>query len=518
MTPRTRQGLALLAAGLALGVTADALQRFLPERLDVALGLGALVLALLALAQTGAVALSRSLAPLGVPLALLAVALIWRDSETLFALNLLGVVTVAVMASPRLRRVGRRRAGVVDYAAAAAELAGGAAAGAPALVLSDIDWTSLPSGDRARQARGTAIGLAAAAPVAAVFGGLLVEADPVFGHLVGRAIDVELAPLLSHAGAIVLWAWLTSGLLRALCRPADTPAATSRSGGRFGLGEVGTVLAVVDLLFLAFVAVQFRYLFGGADLVRELTGMSYAEYARRGFFELVAVATLSLPLLLLADWSLDQRDAVRVRRFRLLAGLMLLLLDVMLASALFRMRLYTAEYGLTELRFYTTAFMGWLVLVFGWFVATVLRGRRERFGTGALLAGWLMLAGLNLANPDAIIAGVNLERAAHGRPLDGDYAVGLSADALPTLRRGLAALATPEACTAASALERRWRGELAAKRRWTIALARASRRPTGCTVVWGEAAAPGWTPPRSARSHARGAERVHLLPLDSRTL
>ena len=48
--------------------------------------------------------------------------------------------------------------------------------------------------------------------------------------------------------------------------------------------------------------------------------------------------------------------------------------------------------------------MGWLVLVFGWFVATVLRGRRERFGTGALLAGWLVLAGLNLANPDGVIA------------------------------------------------------------------------------------------------------------------
>ena len=41
------------------------------------------------------------------------------------------------------------------------------------------------------------------------------------------------------------------------------------------------------------------------------------------------------------------------------------------------MRLYTVQFGLTELRFYTLAFMGWLVLVFGWFVATVLRGRRE---------------------------------------------------------------------------------------------------------------------------------------------
>src|SRR4029079_10528966 len=141
-------------------------------------------------------------------------------------------------------------------------------------------------------------------------------------------------------------------------------------------------------------------------------------------------AALSLPLLHAADWLLGERDRPVLRRFRVLALLMLLLLDVMLASALFRMRLYTAEYGLTELRFYTTAFMGWLVLVFGWFVATVLRGRRERFGTGALVAGWLVLAGLNLANPDAIIAGVNLDRAARGRPLDRAYAAALSADAL----------------------------------------------------------------------------------------
>ena len=156
----------------------------------------------------------------------------------------------------------------------------------------------------------------------------------------------------------------------------------------------------------------------------------------------MTVAALSLPLLLVADWSLDQGDPRRVRRFRLLAGLMLLLLDVMLASALCRMRLYTAEYGLTELRLYTTAFMGWLVLVFGWFVATVLRGHRERFGIGALLAGWLVLAGLNLANPDAIIAGINLDRAARGRPFDVTYAAALSADALPTFRKRLGALGT----------------------------------------------------------------------------
>ena len=77
------------------------------------LGLGALVLAVVALAQTGVVALPGSLAPLGAPLALLGVALIWRDSPTLFALNLAGVLSVggAGVSPPAHRRPPACRAG-----------------------------------------------------------------------------------------------------------------------------------------------------------------------------------------------------------------------------------------------------------------------------------------------------------------------------------------------------------------------------------------------------------------------
>jgi hypothetical protein len=349
------------------------------------------------------------------------------------------------------------------------------------VALSEVDWRTLPAGQRARRARGAAVGLAAAVPVAAVFGGLLRHADPVFDRLVSRALDVDIGALVSHAGLILLWGWLSAGVLHVLCRNDHIVVSPGRRG-TLGLMEVGIVLAVVDFLFLAFVVVQFRYLFGGAELVQGMAGMSYAEYARRGFFELVAVATLSLPLLLVADWFLDQQDAGRARMFRGLALLMLVLLDVMLASALYRMRLYTVQFGLTELRFYTTAFMGWLVLVFGWFAATVLRGRRERFGTGALLAGWLLLAALNLANPDGIIAGVNLDRAARGRPFDIAYAETLSADALPTLQRGLRRLGTADACTAAWRIDEHQRRVFATADRWTIALARAPRERIGCGV------------------------------------
>jgi hypothetical protein len=319
------------------------------------------------------------------------------------------------------------------------------------------------------------VGLVAAVPVAVVFGGLLMEADPVFDRLMTTALGAELDQLAGHGFAILAWTWLGAGALRLLLlRPADRRDGVA-AGGRFGIIEVGTVLLLVDLLFLAFVAVQFRYLFGGAALVNELAGLSYAEYARQGFFQLVAVATLSLPLLLLADWALGRRDPASVGRFRLLAAVMLALLNVMLASALYRMRLYTAEYGLTELRLYTTAFMGWLVLVLGWFGATVLRGRRERFGFGSVAAGLFVLGALNLLNPDGLIAGTNLGRAGRGRAVDTAYFYSLSADALPAVRRALPRLGRADRCAVTTVIAERWRRELERHSRWNIAFARAGR-------------------------------------------
>jgi len=139
------------------------------------------------------------------------------------------------------------------------------------------------------------------------------------------------------------------------------------------------------------------------------------------------------------------------------------------------MRLYTAEYGLTELRLYTTAFMAWLVLVFGWFGATVLRGRRERFGFGSVAAGLLVLGALNLVNPDGLIAGTNLARAGRGRAVDTAYLNALSADALPAVRRALPRLAPADRCAVITAVTARWRAELQRGARWNISFAGAGR-------------------------------------------
>ncbi|MEX0784895.1 MAG: DUF4173 domain-containing protein [Dehalococcoidia bacterium] len=140
------------------------------------------------------------------------------------------------------------------------------------------------------------------------------------------------------------------------------------------------------------------------------------------------------------------------RRHSLLATGLVLLVFVVISSAIRRMDAYVDQFGLTELRLYTTAIMVWLALVFAWLLVTVIRGRRERFAFGAALAGFLVLATLNVVNPDALMARTNLDRAASGHEFDVAHAASLTPDATPTLIAGLPSLPDDERCDLARAL------------------------------------------------------------------
>jgi hypothetical protein len=228
------------------------------------------------------------------------------------------------------------------------------------------------------------------------------------------------------------------------------------------------------------VIVQFRYLFGGSDLVHVTPGLTYAEYARRGFFELVAVVALMLPLLLAADWAL-RRDRPRDEvAFRAIAIVQIALVLAVLVSALQRMRLYQATYGLTELRFYVTATLLVLGVVLLWFTVTVLRGRREAFAFGTLIAALSTAVVLYAANPDAIIVRTNTARMhadPHGAPrFDVVYATSLSADAVPVLLGALPTLPSADRCGIAQRLLSRWPpGVRVPLRTWSWSDARARR-------------------------------------------
>src|SRR5687767_2606019 len=179
---------------------------------------------------------------------------------------------------------------------------------------------------------------------------------------------------------------------------------SSRVSPIFTLGTVETViiLGLVDLLFLSFVIVQIPYLFGGMELVQNTPDFKLAEYARRGFGELVAVAALVLPILLLSHWLLRRDSPANEKIYRVLAAIQIALLFVIMLSATQRLLLLTGNlgYGLTTVRFYPMAFMVLLALVFVWFALTVLRGMRRQFAWGALWLSLFTLGTLHVLNPD----------------------------------------------------------------------------------------------------------------------
>ncbi len=291
-------------------------------------------------------------------------------------------------------------------------------------------------------------GLLLALPVLLVFTLLLISADLIFADYIAELFSLD---IFSH---ITEWLWrgflilllsvvLAGGLALALTRRAgdEEQSKLERSLGAlptyFSIGfiETSTILVLVNMLFSAFVAIQFTYLFGG---VRDVTdaGYTFAEYARRGFFELLTVAILTMLLVLGLNWLSHRASKRQIRLFNVLSSALVGLVLVMLVSAWRRMALYEAAYGYTELRLMVYVCMAWLALTLAWFLLT-LWVRPDRFAVGALLAVMGFVVTLNVINPDAFIARQNLDRYVQTGDLDVLYLTELSDDAVPQLVRGL---------------------------------------------------------------------------------
>jgi hypothetical protein len=314
-----------------------------------------------------------------------------------------------------------------------------------------------------------------------VFGVLFASADEAFARLLTNMVAIHLEEVASHVALAGLFAWLAAGWLYwVVVNDGSRLVHSDQLGIRVGTLEVAVALGMVIALFVAFIAVQSTYLFGGEALVQATTGLTYAEYARSGFFELVIAAFLVLPLLLVGLWLVRDEPTQSQRVVRLMAAGLEVLIFVIIASALYRMRLYQEAYGLTHLRFLTTTFIIWLVVVFVLFSATVLRGAPRGFTASAVTTALAAIVLLAIVNPDARIVAANVERARGGAEFDAGYLRELSADAVPAIVAALPSLPESSRCATAHWLVTRWGSEARASRpgdwrTWNFSRANARR-------------------------------------------
>lgn len=455
--PAQRTATAAVLAATLLGIAGDALLRTRALGINLVIWVVAAVAATLWVAGTRGRRLTGAARMLVAPVVFFAAVLAWRAAEGLVAFNMLAMLSalgvLALVLSGWPPRVVRGSPGEMIFGAVSLGMSG--LFGAPTLIVADRALADGKARPRWRGAMGIARGALIALPVLLVFGALLSSADPRFERLIRALIDIDFAQTISHIVFAGFIAWWAAGYLRAAA-VADRPLGL---GGEWraprltlGTTELATALALVDALFALFVVIQLPYLFGGLTRVEEVAGLTVAEYARGGFFQLVAVAALVLPLLL-AGAALVERDSGRAwSTFRALSLTMIALVAVMVASALQRLTLYVAVFGLTEDRVYATAIVAWLGIIFAVFVATVLRRRDAGFAFATLVSGWIVLGALDALNPQALVVSVNADRATAGAAFDWKYAGRLSADGTPALVDAMARLDAPSRCAVASTL------------------------------------------------------------------
>lgn len=308
-------------------------------------------------------------------------------------------------------------------------------------------------GPTLRRLAGVARGLALAIPLVWVFTGLLSSADAGFSRFADRAFDVfTVSELTSHLIVALLIAWAVSGWLAAVVDHDQENRFRRIPLPSIGRDETSIVLGSLALLFGGFVVLQLGYLFGGQEVIQNVSGLTMAAYARRGFFELVTIAGLTLGVLIFAG-----AVSTSQRLYRGLALVLVGLVLVMLISATQRFVLYIDEFGLSLDRLTVLAILLWLAFTLVFFSATVLRGRLNWFASGSTLAGVAMVLVFALLNPAGWVASVNLDRTIdHQQSLDTDYLLALGADAVPVVLEQLDALPEAERCKLAAELLWRW--------------------------------------------------------------
>ncbi|MGK8524030.1 DUF4153 domain-containing protein [Nocardia asteroides] len=388
-------------------------------------------------------------------LALLGVGAI-RAAGWLFAL-----CVVAACVAGSLAAVGRRSANGVLYDTLAVGLEAVAA----------VPWvyagTARVRGGNASRARRLGLSVAVTVALLAVFVPLLGSADAMFATLLAT-VTPELDPP-SVLRWLVLFAVAGLGALGAMFVLAGPPLpATAASGGRtLHRSEWALPVGALAILFAAFVATQFVALFGGDDYVQQTSGLTYAEYARTGFWQLSAVTVLTLAVLMVVlRWAAQHTVADRWW-LRGLLGTVSLLALVIVASALGRMWTYQRAYGFTVLRLLVEACELWLGLVYVLVLVAVVRLRRAWLPRALLGTAMAALLALAVLDPERVIAEENIDRWHRGEALDTEYLVTLSPDILPATDRLPESLRAP--------LRTRLRAELDADtwRSWNLSRSRA---------------------------------------------
>lgn len=288
--------------------------------------------------------------------------------------------------------------------------------------------------DKNERYKKIAFGFLISVPLLLIFGALFSQADAVFAQWfkdlfsINYTFPMDFGPRVIRT---VIFSLYLASLFYVIFDNEYALGANTYSVKKFDQTIVATVLTLVNVLFLLFVFIQVRYLFGSSNFVLE-NGLTFADYARAGFFQLTAVLVLSGCLLALLYRSVSAHGHDKLST--ILKVLLIAQVEIIAISALRRMNLYQAEYGFTTLRLYVEWFIYFIMILFvilAFCIARQVAFRKLFFG--ALIYGVVAFTVVASMNVDRMIAEQNIARFYQGKKIDIDYLLTLRADAVPSL-------------------------------------------------------------------------------------
>ena len=264
--------------------------------------------------------------------------------------------------------------------------------------------------------------------VGLVFAALLLQANPVLEQVVfdWNAEFPPIARILLWLGiALVIWPVLGLHRFGQTLAPDAQPTKMGprRLPRMINADAILRSLVLFNLLFVVQNAMDMAFLAGGVSLP---DGMTYAEYAHRGAYPLLALALLSGGFALLA------------RPFITLAPVLRALLLIWVAqtiwltcSSLLRLDLYVEAYGLTRLRLAAGIWMGMVAAGLGMILWQIGQGRSNRWLLKRVAGlGLVVIYGCCFFSFDRAIATYNLT---YDVPLDRTYLCRLGEAAAPVI-------------------------------------------------------------------------------------
>ena len=285
------------------------------------------------------------------------------------------------------------------------------------------------------------VGFLVALPLFAVIFWLLLSADAVFREGSRQLLGgIDLWDICQVIGMVALMFFAVYCLLSYLCEKNIKEEVKDRRKGEPVLAI--TVTGMLTALYLVFSVIQIVYLFLGQ--MQLPAGYTYAEYAREGFFQLLAVSVVNL-IIVLVGLSYFRESKV----LKAVLTVMSFCTFIMIASSGLRMIIYIQYYYLTFLRIFVLWSLVVLALLFGGIVAAIFRKRFPLFRYCCVAVTCCYLV-LSFSHPDYWIAKVNVANIAREETGDGFfkgepygdvyYLNDLCADAAPVLVPWLAEL------------------------------------------------------------------------------